>query len=361
VSKRNKILVLILSPVLLAGFSLGYYVWKRYYYEEPVDHQAELRSTLLTYLAYPGYTHPEFSEQLTGTKAKLEVNQRDEHLLYFSIDKEAFDAAQTLRQLCIDPKTVEFAQEKGGYQYLGKYRFYGEKSLFFRFPDSLFNVRKGIQFAVEYDPYTYTVSDEELLGFISNKTIHWGNYYITKNGKELDPVMSMNHGAYVSIKDEPTIKRFTDQLIQGCQTQEEKIQVLLNFVTNRIKYSNYEAHAGSEILKRPNEILMSGNSDCSGKTILFASFLEQIGAEYRLAYMKGHIAVYVKGNFPETNGYRLNVDGEFFHLAEGTCPDFRIGETKLLDERAQYFIQFIQKVGSPSVVINNSTGVKFEL
>jgi hypothetical protein len=343
------------------GSSLAYYVWRRYYYEEPVDHQKELRSTLLTYLSYPGYTHPEFSEQLTGTKAKLEVNQRDEHLIYFSIDKNDFDEKHTLSKLCLDPKTVEFAQEKGNYHYLGNYRFYGDGALFFRFPDSLFRIRKGIDFTIDYGPYAYTVSDEELLDFISNKSIYGGGYYVTKNGKEMDPVMTMNHGAYVSIKEEPTIKRFTDQLIQGCRTQEEKIQVLLNFVTNRIKYSTYEANAGGEILKRPNEILMSGNSDCSGKTILFASFLEQIGASYRLAYMKGHITVYVKGNFPETNGYRLNVDGEFYALAEVTCPDFKIGETKLMNESAHYFIQFIQQVGAPSILINNSTGVKFEL
>ncbi len=360
-SKIYKILILVLAFISLVGLSITYFVWRASYNEESVDHQKELRSTLLAYLSNPGFTHPEFSEQLTGTKAKLQVNQRDEHLLYFSIDRDILDKDLTLSRLCIDPKVVEFAKKKGSYHSLGKYRFYGEQSIFFRFPDSLFHVRKEIQFIVNYKPYAYSISAEELYDFISNKTVYGGSNYITKNGKKMDPVMTMNHGAYVSVKDEPTIKRFTQQLIKSCKTQEEKIQVLLNFVTNRIKYSMYEANAVSEILKRPNEILMSGNSDCSGKTILFASFLEQIGASYRLAYMKGHITVYVKGNFPDSNGYRLNVDGEFYDLAEVTCPNFRIGETILLDERVQYYIKFIQKVGKPSFLINNSSGAKFEL
>jgi hypothetical protein len=358
---KKKYLIRILST-LIAVFTIGgYFIWTSYVEKVPVDEVKETRSAMLSYLSSPQFTHPEFSYQLTGTKAKLEVYQLDEHLLYFSIKKAEFDSNYTLSALCENPKKVEFAIQHNGISQLGDYSIKSENALFFRFPDSLFKVRKKVNFHVKFDQVKYLVSVKELVNFIQNKSVYGGNYYITRNGEELGVTFGMNHGAFVAVPGEPSMKRFVNVLTKGISSKEKQIQVLLNFVTNKIEYNYREALSGGETLKRPNEVLMSGTSDCSGKTILFASFLEQIGVDYRLAYMKGHIAVFVKGNFPSKNGYLLQIDGTKYHLAEASCPDFNIGETVLSDEAILSVIRYIQKVGKPSIMINKLSNRKFEL
>ena len=358
--KTKKRWIIVLTALSMA-VGIGLIVLKSYSQEKPIDYDIERRLTMISYLSNPIFTNDDFCEQLTHTKAKLEINQLDERKLYFSIKKEAFEGEKTIKKLCIDSKSVEFSKVKNGNLELGNYRFNDTTALFFRFPDSLLRVPKKIQFQVNYKSFNYTISDKELSNFISNKSIYGGNYYITKNGKKDGNIYGMNHGAMVSIKNEPSLQRFAKQIIRQCKTHEQKIQTLLTFVTNQISYNFDEANSGGETLKRPNEVLMSKSSDCSGKTILFASFLEQINADYRLVYMSGHISVFVKGKFESRNKYLLKADGATFHLAETTCPDFIIGETILNDGTIFSFTQFIQKVGKPSIVKNSLTKRKFEL
>jgi hypothetical protein len=360
VKLRNRIIVIIAgSLLLLAGIGFG--IWYAYFSPKQVNLEKQRRQTMITYLSNPAFSTADFCEQLTNTKASLQINQLDEHQLYFSIPKKDYNERKTLKKLCIDPKKVEFAKLENNSLLLGQYRYNDTSCLFFRFPDSLLRVPRKIEFKVAYDPFVYTIKDKELSDFINNNSIYGGEYYISRNGSELDLAYGMNHGAFVSVKNEPSLQRFVKKITRDCESDEEKIQALLNFVTNRIKYSFNEAYSGRETMKRPNEVLMSRTSDCSGKTILFASFMEQLGIDYRIAYMKSHVAVFVRGNFPNTNGYTMNVDGKTYYLAETTCPDFKIGESVLDDGTIFSFVQYTQKVGSPSVVTNNTTKRKFEL
>ena len=285
----------------------------------------------------------------------------DEHQLYFSLEKKYFLGDQTLKKLCLIPDKVEFSKFKNGIQTLGDYRFNDTSALFFRFPDSLFNLKKKLVFSVRYGPLTYTIKDSELVNYMTTRSVYGGEMYITKNGQERELIYGLNHGAFVSDKKEPSLQRLVKKITGDCKSQEEKVQALLNFVTRSIKYSFNEAYSSHETLKRPNEVLMTGSSDCSGKTILFASFLEQIGVDYRLAYMANHIAVYVKGNFPLSNNNHIRIDGKNYFLAETTCADYIIGKSVLADESQFHLIKFIQKVGQHSVITNMSSGKKYEL
>jgi hypothetical protein len=357
--KKKIWIIASLVLVVLAIITLTFWMFAST--EEQGDFEKERRSAMISYLSNPSFTNSDFSAQLTKTKAKLEINQLDERKLYFSIKKTEFDEKNTIKRLCLDPKKVEFASLNNDRLILGDYSFRDTACLFFRFPDSLFRIQNKLKFKIDYDQYSYTVTDEELTDFLFNRTVYGGEYYLTRNGGDQEIAYGMNHGVMVAKKNEPSLQRFVKKLTSHCETQEEKIQALLNFVTTRIKYSFNEAYSGRETLKRPNEVLMTGTSDCSGKTILFASFLEQIGADYRIAYMEKHITVFVKGNFKATNGFILNVDNETYYLAETTCPDFIIGESALTEGTLFSFVRYIQKVGSPSIVTNCVTKKKFEL
>ncbi len=111
-------------------------------------------------------------------------------------------------------------------------------------------------------------------------------------------------------------------------------------------------------MKRPNEVLLTGVSDCSGLTILYASLLEQAGFEYRRGYFTGHIAVAVKGNFPTRNKMTITYNNETFHLAETTVKGFKIGVTELLQKDLTTELRYIQKPGKGSQIIDVKTGLE---
>ena len=99
-----------------------------------------------------------------------------------------------------------------------------------------------------------------------------------------------NHGIMVAKPGEPSLKRLIDDLLRDVgDKREARIQRLVDFVSTEIEYA-LRKRCHRERLKRAN-----GNTDdvgdCSNKTILLASLLEQIGEEYVLLYCPMHITV----------------------------------------------------------------------
>jgi len=123
-----------------------------------------------------------------------------------------------------------------------------------------------------------------------------------------------------------------------------------------VSYNFKELRSNVEVLKRPNEVLMSKSSDCSGKTILFASLLEQIGADYRLTYMEHHICVWVAGDFPKKNKAFCTIDDKTFFLAETTAKGYIIGESLLMTKITADDILFVQKPGEDAPIVHYKTG-----
>jgi hypothetical protein len=160
-----------------------------------------------------------------------------------------------------------------------------------------------------------------------------------------------NHGAFVSRKNEPSLKRLVAEITGGETEKEKMAQMLLDFVTQNIKFSSYEAFSGYEVLKRPNEVLMSGASDCSGLTILYASMLEQCDIDYILLYSKDHIAPALEGNFPVNNGQYIEYGGKIYTVAETTVKGFKIGESILQSDYSVKNTNFIQKPGEGSDMV----------
>src|SRR6185369_1405084 len=94
---------------------------------------------------------------------------------------------------------------------------------------------------------------------------------------------------------------------------------------------------------RPNEVLMTGVSDCSNKAILLGSLLEQLGEDYLFVYTPDHITVAVKqGDFPARNGLSLEWEGQTWLIAEGTVPGFRIGLDRVQEEEPLKQFLYVQ-------------------
>ena len=75
---------------------------------------------------------------------------------------------------------------------------------------------------------------------------------------------------------------------------------------------------------------MTRIGDCSNKTTLLASLLEQIGEDYVLLYCPRHITVAVpQGNYANENKLDFVYENKPYLIAESTLPGFQIGKTQI--------------------------------
>lgn len=327
------------------------------------------RYTLLSYLAQPGIAGTDVSDQVLG-HVHLEILQMSEREVYFSapapsLSGETFEAV--LARLVVDPKRVETAHDDnlGGYMRLGVYSLVRstEKSFFFRTPMDNVKFDPATVLKFPYAQATYTVDMREMSDFIQNKNIFGGRLNAltgqTQGGR---PVVFVNHGAMVAQHGETSLTRFVRELTRdipadGEGAREVRVQRVLDFVSREIKYDQRAATYSFELLKRPNEVLMSRESDCSNKTILLGSLLEQLGEDYIFVYLPQHITVAVpQGRFPAANGLSLEWEGQTWIIAESTAPGFRIGVDRLEDEEQFKRFKYVQRPRERDVIFDLATG-----
>jgi hypothetical protein len=175
-------------------------------------------------------------------------------------------------------------------------------------------------------------------------------------------IIFANHGAFVANPQETSLRRFVDELTRDIQpdtegAREARVQRVLDFVSREIKYDMRETTYQFELLKGPNEVLMSGESDCSNKAILLGSLLEQLGEDYLFVYTPDHITVAVKqGGFPVRNSLFLAWQAEVWLIAEGTTPGFRIGVDSLQEETRFKRFQHVQRPRDRDIIFDLATG-----
>lgn len=331
------------SLILLFGFFILFQSCKKVKHDEnqSLYNNKRLRDVIVSYMSEPRFRNADFVQQITGTEADLKLFDMDEMMLYFAISKSSYEGPVTLSKLTIDTANVEFGFENNGDTYLGSYTIKGNLRLLFRIPKNDFKPDSSRSVKVSYSPNEYTISVNELADLAENKTIFGGrSVEDTASNKYL-----ANHGAFVSVPHEPSLHRLALQIIKEEKAKETIAQLLLDFVTTNIKYNKDEASGNYEVMKRPNEVLMTGNSDCSGLTILYASLLEQAGINYRMIYFPGHIAIAVEGRFPEINKLHFEHEGIKYSMAETTVKGFIIGMTRLQKDDITNDITYIQKPG----------------
>ncbi len=333
---------------------------------EPVDPEMQLRETLLNYLAQLDASGSEFTKQVIGD-AQLQRWNLDTGIAYFSLP--AKPGQQGYPQSAVAGfvtrfDEVRFApadQEVMKLDDLVLPRT-PETAFFFATAVQNFAVTPGKRFVFPYRSATYTVSLQETMDYLHNESVVGGLLNAatgkTIGGREL---VFSNHGAFVAVRGEPSLKRLADALVfglpRGPEARELRVQRLLDFVTTEIAYDPNEAGAGVEVLRRPNEILMTRRGDCSNKSILFASLLDQLGEPYLFAYMPGHIAVAVpRGHFGAYNGLTLLWEKKPWVLAETTAVKFRIGVDHLMDETLFPRCEYLQYPPNPNVIVSRLTG-----
>jgi transglutaminase-like putative cysteine protease len=178
-----------------------------------------------------------------------------------------------------------------------------------------YNMRFATLAAQRDSTLYYSVPPKVLYDFEGNGTRHAANLakYISKPGNEF-------------------LKQLADSVCKGKNSPESKAQALLNFVTQEIAYSYEDQWYQAEVTKNAAEVLVTGIADCSGKTTLYASLLEQVGIPHCILYFKGHASVGVAGSFGTGNQYKHTIEGKQFYIAETTAANYEIGKTLLQND-----------------------------
>lgn len=325
------------------------------------------RDTLLSCLAQPGFAGTGVAGQVLGP-ARLELLQLPAREVYFSAPApeqagESFEAM--IARFVVDPKRVVLAADDGaGRLRLGDYslRLSADKHFFFKTPMDNVRFDPATVLKFPFGPATYAVDMRELSDFLQNKSIFGGRMVARTEEREAGlPVVFANHGALVARPGETSLGRLVGELTRDIPPDGEgaraaRVQRVLDFVSREIKYNMREATYDFELLKRPNEVLMSGESDCSNKAILLGSLLEQLGEDYLFVYTPGHITVAVpQYGFPVSNGLWLEWEGQAWLIAEGTAPGFRIGLDHLSDEARLKQFQYVQRPRDRDVIFDVAT------
>jgi hypothetical protein len=333
--------------------------------ERTVDERT--RDAVLSCLAYPGFVGTKVSEQVLGP-VHMELLQVSDREVYFSApapEKTGEPFESTVARFIIDSKRIEMAQDDNGRLRLGKYSLLRseDKNLFFKTPVDNVKFDTATVLKFPFKQATYTLDMHELEDFLSNKSIFGGRMNArTEQTQAGKPVVFANHGAFVANPRETSLRRFVDELTRDIQpgaegAREARVQRVLDFVSREIKYDMRATTYNFELLKRPNEVLMSGESDCSNKAILLGSLLEQLGEDYLFVYTPDHITVAVKqGDFPVRNGLFIAWQREVWLIAEGTAPGFRIGVDRVQNEAQFKRFQHVQRPRDRDIIFDLSTG-----
>jgi len=266
----------------------------------------------------------------------------------------------------VDPKRIVLAQDDGaGRLRLGDYslRRSTDKQVFFKTPVGNIKFDAGTVLKFPFKLATYTLDMRELEDFLQNKSIFGGRMRARMEQTRAGlPVVFANHGALVARPEETSLRRFVDELTRDIApdskgVREARVQRVLDFVSREIKYDLRETTYNFELLKRPNEVLMSGQSDCSNKAILLGSLLEQLGEDYLFVYTPDHITVAVRqGDFPARNRLSLEWEGQTWLIAEGTAPGFRIGVDEVREETRLKQFRHVQRPRDRDMIFDVATG-----
>jgi len=347
-----------IALVVMCGSGFGLY-----WYSKPAERSYddvvgdEVRDTTVLMLAQPSFTGESFQEQVLGKGRLIKFvwSLKDAYFVYPESDDAEFEAF--LNKYFADRAKVDFGTAKGGELKLGGYSLplSHDAARFFRTPLSNIRIDQKQDLSFPLKDVTYTISLNEMKNLANNSEVYGGRMVARVPDRRDGPqYIFANHGIMVAKPDEPSLKRLTEELLKDVEpSREARIQRLVDFVSNDIQYSYAEALGSRETLKRANETLMTGNGDCSNKTILLASLLEQINEEYILLYCPGHITVAVpQGGFPDDNKLDFNWSHKNWMIAETTLPGFQIGKTPVKESNRLTHINYVQDPKNADVIFD---------
>lgn len=351
-------LIAVLAFLVLAAVGYGFY-W--YSSPVPVDPKeilaSEIRENTVLMLAQPSFSGEEFRQQILG-KGRLVKYAWREKVAYFTFPEtpeEEFEEFLTAN--FADLAKVALGKLENGLVELDTYKMTPSPNSFrfFKTPTDNFKLKTDQSVTIPFNGVNYVASLDELRR-LTNNSLLYGGRLITQvpERKDQPHVVFANHAIMVAKPEEPTLKRLAEDLLKDVgDNREARIQRLVDFVSTEIEYSYTEAVGARETLKRANETLMTRSADCSNKTILLASLLEQIKEEYLLLYCPQHITVAVpQGNYINDNKLDFIWNEKPWVIAETTAPGFQIGRSMVVEPNRLTNVNYVQNPKNSDVIFD---------
>lgn len=347
----------LMAFVVLCSSAVGLY-----FYTKPVPRSAdealaeEIRDTTVLMLSQPTFSGEDFRGQILGKGrlVKFVRTLRDAYFTFPADNDEEF--REFVGKYFIDPNKLEFGKAQNGEVELGGYSLPEAAGLkFFRTTLENIQIDPDQELSFQLPDATYTVSLNEIRNLANSSQLYGGKLIARAPSRRDGPqFIFANHGIMVAKPDEPSLKRLTEQLLKDTPPdRNSRIQRLVDFVSQDIEYSYTEAVGRNETLKRASETLMTRSADCSNKTILLASLLEQIGEEYILLYCPQHITVAIpQGDFPNQNGLDFTWNQKPWVIAETTLPGFQVGVTRVNDPIRLTSVNYVQDPKNADVIFD---------
>ena len=323
--------------------------------KEEISAYEKLQRQTINFIAQPTFSGDYIFYKITSAKANLEMYYYDIQQAYFTCNKQDY-VPENLNKFIINMDCVVVAQLKNNRLELGTKLYTDTSKVFFKMPVSNFKVDSNRVIDTRYDDLTYKVTLPQIFNFSNLKSAIGGGAIVISE----DNHHFMNHGSVVAKKNEASLNDFVKQVTKNETTAEAKAQTLLNFVSQKIEYNQNEANNGYETIKRPDEVLFTKNSDCSGKAILYASLLQQLDVKWSLFYFEHHICVGVAGKFNESNPHKFKLNGADYYMAEITDPNAIIGVDSWKGEMNETNLEYYQLSDSSSNVYSYKTNKKLE-
>jgi len=316
---------------------------------------AEIRESMVLLLAQPSFSGDELREQVLGKGRIAKYAWREKQVYFTFPETDEAEFQEFLGKHISDVSKVNFGNTMDGIVKLDQYELNQSPVAFRFFKTTTDNFKLDTKQTISF-PFgsvNYTLSLAELKNLSNNSQLYGGRLVAKMPEKRDEPQMVFaNHGIMVTKPGEPSLKRLIDDLLKDVgDNREARIQRLVDFVSTEIAYSYSEATSGREKLKRANETLMTRSADCSNKTILLASLLEQIGEEYILLYCPQHITVAIpQGNFVDENNLDFTWEQKPWLIAETTAPGFQIGKSRVQEANRLTHVSYIQDPKNANVI-----------
>lgn len=294
------------------------------------------QETALYYLLNKSLISDTFSRMLFQAPIDFRAMDPKEDLLYFVFSKE-LNKDKMVQAIARDTSKIEYAPCENGDCYFGGLRGNVDKLVALRIQTNNLRVDTNMYFPLKLNKLKDSLSFQETHDLLDTAIYYGGKKYF-----DVGRNPAANLGALVMKKNEKSPIYKLAQHIKGNTSREEKIiQKVQNFVANEVTYSYADFWYRREIFQRAHEVLISGFGDCSGKTVLMASLLEQLDIPYQILYYQDHVNIGVKGNFSNLNEYNCTIGDDKYYLSECTCVDFQIG-TSLLEKDVLPELRFYQ-------------------
>lgn len=170
----------------------------------------------------------------------------------------------------------------------------------------------------------YTVSlqiNKRLYHYYSNQREH--SVYLYRFG---DNEVQPNYNAFMlSERDRQVIKPLAKQLNGFVHSELDRIYLALTFVQSLPYAYDIDTKGRDEYLRYPIETLVDGCGDCEDKVMLLAALLYEMDIDIVLLSMPQHLALGVRCNALESDGYYLWEDKHYYY-AETTLANWKIGQ-----------------------------------